>query len=368
MRIAIIHDYLNQYGGAERVLECFMDLFPEAPVFTMLTDLSKMPKRFEQADIRNSFIHNLPFAKKHYKKMLSLFPIAVEQFDLREFDVILSSSSAFAKGVITNPNQLHICYCYTPMRYVWDLYHQYIKEDVTNPLFRMALPFVLHKIRSWDQLTAQRVDHFIADSKSISKRISKYYGRDSQVIYPPVSFDKFKQSERIEDFFLIVSRMIPYKRIDLAIEAFNHLKKPLVIIGDGYDRNRLQSLAGPTITFLGRQPDDVIVDYYSRCKGFILAGEEDFGITPLEAQASGRPVIAYGKGGALETVIHKETGVFFNESTVESLLQAVQQFDSLSFDPVRIREHAKSFDEIRFKEEILDFVQSAIKQKEFGHV
>lgn len=368
MKIAIVHDYLNQYGGAERVLECFLDLFPDAPVFTMLTDLSKMPKRFEKVDIRNSFIHSLPFAKKHYKKMLSLFPVAVEQFDLREFDVVLSSSSAFAKGVITNPNQVHICYCYTPMRYVWDLYHQYIKEDVSNPLFRMALPFVLHKIRLWDQMTAQRVDHFIADSKSISNRIHKYYGRDSDVIYPPVSFDKFKQSEQIEDFFLIVSRMIPYKRIDLAIEAFNRLKKPLVIIGDGYDRNRLQSMAGPTITFLGRQPDEVIVDYYSRCKGFILAGEEDFGITPLEAQASGRPVIAYGKGGALETVVAGVTGVFFNEPTVESLLQAVQQFDSITFDSEKIREHAKSFDEQRFKQEILDFIQAATKQKEFAHV
>ncbi|MDF2959491.1 MAG: glycosyltransferase [Paenibacillus sp.] len=367
MKIAIVHDYLNQYGGAERVLECFMDMFPDAPVYTMISDLSKMPKRFKDADIRTSFIQSIPFSKNHYKKMLSLFPIAVEQFDLREYDVILSSSSAFAKGVITNPNQVHICYCYTPMRYVWDLYHQYIKEDVKNPVFRKVLPYILHKIRMWDLLTAQRVDHYIADSISISNRIAKYYGRKSQVIYPPVGYEKFRTSDKIEDFFLIVSRMIPYKRIDIAIEAFNRLKKPLVIIGDGYDRKRLESLAGPTITFLGIQPDEVIVDYYSRCKGFILAGEEDFGITPLEAQSSGRPVIAYGKGGALETVVENVTGVFFRESTYESIMEAVNKFDSIAFDTQVIREHADRFNETRFKQEILDFIHTVSFKKELSN-
>jgi glycosyltransferase involved in cell wall biosynthesis len=368
MKIAIVHDYLNQSGGAERVLECFMDLFPQAPIYTMVSDLSNMPKRFEHTDIRHSFIQSIPFSKNHYKKMLSLFPIAVEQFDLREYDIILSSSSAFAKGVITNPNQLHICYCYTPMRYVWDLYHQYIEEDVKNPIFRKVLPYVLHKIRMWDCITAQRVDQFISISNSISNRIAKYYGRESTVIYPPVSYDKFKQSDKIEDFFLIVSRMIPYKRIDIAIDAFNKLQKPLVIIGDGYDRKRLESLAGPTITFLGRQPDEVIVDYYSRCKGFLLAGEEDFGITPLEAQSSGRPVIAYGKGGALETVINNVTGVFFEESTSEDIIKAVHKFESISFDSHAIREHANKFNEARFKREIMDYISIAIQQKEQSHV
>ncbi|MCR8635968.1 glycosyltransferase [Paenibacillus radicis (ex Xue et al. 2023)] len=367
MKIAIVHDYLNQYGGAERVLECFMDMFPDAPIYTMVADLNRMPERFRKADIHTSFIQSLPFSKNHYKKMLSLFPIAVEQFDLREYDVILSSSSAFAKGVITNPNQLNICYCYTPMRYVWDLYHQYIKEDVKNPIFRKVLPYILHKIRMWDQLTAQRVDHFIADSISISNRIAKYYGRTSEVIYPPVSYDNFQTSDKIEDFFLIVSRMIPYKRIDIAIEAFNKLNKPLVIIGDGYDRKRLESLAGPTIKFMGIQPDDVIVDYYSRCKGFILAGEEDFGITPLEAQSSGRPVIAYGKGGALETVVENVTGVFFRESTHEAIIEAVKKFDTINFDSQIIREHANRFNETRFKQEMLDFINAAINKKELSH-
>jgi glycosyltransferase involved in cell wall biosynthesis len=367
MKIAIVHDYLNQYGGAERVLECFMDLFPNAPIYTMIADLTKMPERFKNADIRTSFIQSIPFSKDHYKKMLPLFPIAVEQFDLKEYDVVLTSSSAFAKGVLTNSNQVNICYCYTPMRYLWDLYHQYIKEDVTNPVFRKILPYILHRIRIWDQLTAQRVDHFIADSSSISKRIAKYYRRTSKVIYPPVSFDKFRISDKVEDFFLIVSRMIPYKRIDIAIEAFNKLNKPLIIIGDGYDRKRLESLAGPSITFLGIQPDEVIVDYYSRCKGFILAGEEDFGITPLEAQASGRPVIAYGRGGALETVIDNVTGVFFHKSSPEAVIEAVRKFDSIPFDSLAIREHAHRFNEIRFKQEILEFINTAINKKELSH-
>ncbi len=361
MKIAIVHDYINQYGGAERVLEVFMEMFPDAPIYTMVKDLSKMPAKFQNADIRTSFIQKIPFAKNHYKKMLSLFPLAVEQFDLRSYDVILTSSSAFAKGVITTPNQLNICYCYTPMRYVWDLYHQYITEDVTNPIFKLLLPSVLHKIRMWDQLTAQRVDHFIADSKSISNRIKKYYGRDSEVIYPPVNFDQFYPSEQIGDYFLIVSRLIPYKRIDIVIEAFNSLGWPLVIIGDGYDRPRLQSLAKANVQFMGFQSDDVIAEYYSKCKGFILGGEEDFGITPLEAQASGRPVIAYRKGGALETVKEFETGVFFDEPTSKSLLQAISKFQELQFDTQTIRAHANNFSREKFKQEISQFIQSRIK-------
>ncbi|MFC3771461.1 glycosyltransferase [Paenibacillus sp. GCM10012303] len=363
MKIAIIHDYLNQYGGAERVLEIFMEMFPEAPIYTMVSDLSKMPEKFQKADIRTSFIQKIPFSKNHYKKMLSLFPIAVEQFDLRGYDVILSSSSAFAKGVITNPNQLHICYCYTPMRYVWDLYHQYMNEDITNPIFKFALPRVLHKIRMWDQLTAQRVDHFIADSKSISRRINKYYGRDSEVIYPPVNLDQFYRSDTIGDYYLIVSRLIPYKRIDIVIQAFNELNLPLVIIGDGYDRKRLEAMAGPSVKLLGFQSDEVIAEYYSKCKCFILGGEEDFGITPLEAQASGRPVIAYRKGGALETVKENQTGLFFDHSTPESVIAAVRQIETMNFDSNQIQAHANEFSTTTFKQKIMDFIQEKIERK-----
>lgn len=367
MKVALVHDYLNQYGGAERVLECFMDLYPDAPIYTIISNLDKMPQRFREADVRTSFVQKIPFSAKHYKKMLGIFPLAVEQMDLREYDLVLSSSSAFAKGVITNPSQIHVCYCHTPMRYVWDLYHQYM-EEMRNPIFRLALPSILHKIRLWDQATAHRVDSFISNSFNVANRIQKYYRRDSQVIHPPVSLDHLKLSATSENFFLIVSRLIPYKRIDLVIETFNQLQWPLVIIGDGYDRPRLEQLAGPTVQMLGYQPDEVIHDYYSRCKAFILAGEEDFGITPLEAQAHGKPVIAYGKGGALETVIDGVTGLFFKEQTTAALTDALMRYMDRYFDPVVIHNHAQTFNEQRFKDQIARFVESAVHPKERNYV
>ncbi|UHA71647.1 glycosyltransferase [Paenibacillus sp. 481] len=359
MKIAIVHDYINQHGGAERVLEAFMELYPDAPVYTLISDMKKMPAVFQQAQIHNSFIQNIPFSKKHYKKMLSLFPLAVEQFDLRQYDVVLSTSSAFAKGVITNPNQVHICYCHTPMRYVWDLYHQYM-EELKNPLFKWMLPRVLHKIRLWDYASANRVDHFIANSYNVSKRIKKYYGRDSSVIHPPVNLEQFTFSDESEDYHLIVSRLIPYKRIDLIIEAFNQLKWPLVIIGDGYDRKRLEQMAHSNIKFLGYQPDHVIAEHYSKCRAFILGGEEDFGITPLEAQASGRPVLAYGKGGALETVIEGQTGLFFYEPNVTEIIDKLKQINNIDFDSNFIRAHAETFSKERFKQSIQQFITSKI--------
>jgi glycosyltransferase involved in cell wall biosynthesis len=368
MKVALVHDYLNQYGGAERVLECFMDIFPEAPVFTIITDLSKMPPRFQEANLCTSFIEKIPFSKKHYKKMLGFFPIAIEQMDLREYDLILSSSSAFAKGIITLPSQVHICYCHTPMRYVWDLYHQYMQE-ISNPIFRKLLPFVLHKIRIWDQITSQRVDAFISNSNNVSHRIKKYYNRESHVIHPPVSISHLELSVSSADYFLIVSRLIPYKRIDMVIETFNKLQWPLIIIGDGYDRDRLKQLAGPTVKMLGFQSDKVIHDYYANCRAFILAGEEDFGITPLEAQAHGKPVIAFGHGGALETVVSGITGVFFHEQSITSLSNSLERFQSMVFDPHKIHEHAKAFNENRFKAEISAFINNfMIHKRELGNV
>lgn len=363
MKIALIHDYLNQYGGAERVLECFMDLFPDAPIYTLLSNLERMPRRFREAEIHNSFIHSIPFSKRHYKKLMPFFPTAIEQFDFRDYDVVLSSSSAFAKGIMTNSNQIHICYCHTPMRYVWDLYHQIINDDFGKSLYRFVLPSMLHKIRMWDQVSSHRVDAFIANSHNVSNRIRKYYGRPSTVIHPPVNFNRYFPSDEIEDYFLVVSRLIPYKRIDLVIEAFNELGWPLIIIGDGYDRDRLQKLAGSTIKFLGHQPDEVIDEYYAKCRAFIMAGEEDFGISPLEAQASGRPVIAYGKGGALETVKPNVTGLFFQQQNKKSLIQTLLSFQPDEFDPYIIRDHAKSFNAERFKLQINNEIKHIIDQK-----
>jgi glycosyltransferase involved in cell wall biosynthesis len=361
MKIAIVHDYLNQQGGAERVLEAFLKLFPDAPVYTIIADLSVMSERIRRADVRTSFIQRMPWSRRHFKKMLPLFPLAVEQFDLREYDVILSSSSAFAKGVLTTPSQVHVCYCHTPMRYVWDLYHRYMKEDIQNPLYRLVLPGMLHRIRMWDQLNSRRVDHFVANSNNVAKRIKKYYGRESTVIYPPVNALHFSPSPETDDYYLIVSRLLPYKQVDIAIEAFNRLKRPLVIIGDGYDRPRLEKMAGPTVRLLGRLADDEVAAYYSRCKAFIIPGEEDFGITPLEAQASGRPVIAYAKGGALETVIDGRTGVFFHEPTADSIMQAVERLDGLAFEPAALRRHALAFNEDRFLSEMESFFNKHIR-------
>ncbi|TLS52010.1 glycosyltransferase family 4 protein [Paenibacillus antri] len=357
MKVAIVHDYLTQYGGAERVLECFMDLFPDAPVYTLICDKTKIPARLQNADVRTSFLQKIPGARHHYKKMLSLLPLAIENLDLGNYDLILSTSSAFAKGIITNPNQLHICYCHTPMRYVWDLYHDYLKEIGTNPIYRYVLPFVLHRLRLWDQLSSTRVDHYIANSNNVANRIQKYYRRASEVIHPPVNFSQFTISDKQEDYYLIVSRLLPYKRVDIVIESMNLSRQPLIIIGDGYDRQRLEKLAGPTVTFLGARSDEEIADYYSRCKAFIMPGNEDFGITPLEAQASGRPVIAFGKGGALETVKEGVTGTFFSEQTASSLSQAVEKLDTMSFDPVEIRRHAESFADYRFKQKIHEYVR-----------
>lgn len=363
MKIALVHDYLNQYGGAERVLECFMDLFPDAPVYTLLSDLDRMPRRFREVKINNSFIQSIPFSKRHYKKMMPFFPTAIEQFDFREYDLVLSSSSAFAKGILTNSNQIHICYCHTPMRYVWDLYHQVIKEDFGKSLYRFVLPSTLHKIRMWDQISSNRVDAFIANSFNVSSRIKKYYGRSSTVIHPPVHFNRFFPSDKIEDYFLVVSRLIPYKRIDLVIEAFNELGWPLVIIGDGYDKERLHRLAGSTIKFLGHQPDEVIDEYYARCRAFIMAGEEDFGISPLEAQACGRPVIAYGKGGALETVLPNETGLFFKKQSKESLIETLLSFRPDEFDTNAVRDHARTFNAERFKAQINNQIKHLVDQR-----
>jgi len=359
MKVALVHDYLNQMGGAERVVLAFHELFPDAPLYTSIYDPRRVDAAFQQIDIRTSFMQRLPFVKKHHQPFLPLYPFAMERLDLRGYDLILSSSSAFGKGVITKPGTMHICYCHTPMRWCWN-YDEYVEREQLGKLARGVLPFLITWLRVWDQTTAMRVDHFIANSPAVADRIQKYYRREAVVIPPPVDASRFlfDPTTQPEDYFLVVSRFMPYKRIDLAIQACNRLQLPLVIIGSGRDQQRLQQMAGPTIRFLGRLSDAEVLHYYAHCRALILPGEEDFGITPLEAQASGRPVIAYSAGGALASVIDGVTGTFFQEQTVESLAATLAAFDETRYDPQINRDHALEFDKPRFHRRILQFIEA----------
>ncbi len=354
MKIAIIHDWLTNMGGAERVILAFHDIFPDAPIYTTVYNPDKLPEEFRKMDIRTSFIQKFPKAKTKYNMYLPFMPTAFEQFDLSEYDVVLSSSSSCAKGVITRPDTLHICYCHTPMRYAWDFYNEY-KESAPKWQKRF-IPYLMNYIRMWDRLSADRVDYFIANSNAVAKRIKKYYRKDSVVINPPVNAEFYNPIDEDGDYFLIVSRLVEYKRIDIAVEAFNDLGLPLIIIGDGPEKEKLQKMAKNNIKFLGRIPDEEVRKYYAKCRAFIFPGEEDFGITPLEAQASGRPVIAFGKGGVLDSVIEGVTGIFFKEQNKESLKEAIIKFKDMKFDKNAIRKHAEKFDINVFKQRIYDFV------------
>jgi len=359
MKVALVHDYLNQMGGAERVVLAFHELFPDAPLYTSIYDPTRVDTAFQKMDIRTSFMQKLPLVKKHHQPFLPLYPFAMESLDLRGFDLILSSSSAFGKGVITRPGTMHICYCHTPMRWCWN-YDEYVEREHLGKMARSVLPFFITNLRVWDQTTSMRVDHFIANSPVVADRIQKYYRRDSVVIPPPVEASRFlfDPGTQPEDYFLIVSRFMPYKRIDLAIEACNQLRLPLLIIGGGRDEQRLKKLAGPTIRFMGRLTDEEVLRYYAHCRALILPGEEDFGITPLEAQASGRPVIAYSAGGALASVVDGVTGTFFHEQTVESLAETLATFDEAKYNGQTIRNHALEFDKPRFHRRILQFIEA----------
>lgn len=363
MKVALVHDYLNQMGGAERVVLALHEIFPDAPLYTSIYDPKRVDAAFQKMDIRTSFMQKLPLVKKHHQPFLPFYPFAMERLDLRGYDLVLSSSSAFGKGVVTRPETMHICYCHTPMRWCWN-YDEYVERERLGRISRSILPFLITGLRVWDQMSASRVDHFIANSPVVADRIQKYYRRDSVVIPPPVEASRFEFDPTIvpEEYFLIVSRFMPYKRIDLAIEACNRLQLPLVIIGSGRDENRLKSIAGPTIRFMGRLSDVEVLHYYAHCRAFILPGEEDFGITPLEAQASGRPVIAYGAGGALASVVEGVTGTFFQKQTVESLAAVLASFDERTYDPQTIRNHALEFDMPRFHRRILQFIEAKMSE------
>ena len=365
MKVAIVHDFLSQYGGAEKVIEVFNELFPDAPIFTPIYVADKLPPVFKEMNIKTSSMQKFPFLDKHFKKYLIFYPKAIESFDLSDYDLVLSSSSSFAKGAIKGKNACHICYCYTPMRYVWDYNHYIEKENFSKPVLRI-LPHVIKKLKKWDIETINRVDHYAAISNHIKDRIKKCYNRDSTVIYPPVNVKSFKVSNKIEDYFLIVSRLNAYKNIDLVIDAFNDLGLHLKIAGTGPHRKILESMVkNKNIEFLGRLSDAELREVYGRCQAYIFPGKEDFGITPVEAQASGRPVIAYADGGALETVIDGVTGLFFKENSKSSLIEAIKKFLKIedSFTGSKIMENASRFDTDIFKKNIIDF----INQKYIDH-
>ncbi len=337
-------------------MEKLHELFPDAPIFTSIYDPPTMPPEYRKWDIRTSFMQRLPGVMRHHQAYLPFYPLAFESFDLTGYDVVLSNSSAWSKGVITSPATLHLCYCLTPMRWVWN-YREYVQRERFGRPIRLALPVVMNWLRLWDRVTADGVDQFATISRTVAARVAKYYRRESTVIYPPVNTTSFQPADSHDDYFLVVSRLIPYKRIDIVVEAFNKLGLPLVIVGDGRDRKALQAKARPNIRFLGMIPDAEVKRYYSRCRAFVFPGEEDFGITPVEAQAAGRPVIAYAGGGALDTVIDGVTGRLFRPQTAEGLAEVVASFDDKDFDPSAIRRNAERFDTSSFQYLLSQFVE-----------
>lgn len=372
MKVAIVHDWLVTYAGAEKVLEQMLNIFPDADLFSLVDFLESEKRGFiKNKKVTTSFIQNLPKAKTKYRNYLPFMPLAIEQFDLRGYDLIISSSHCVAKGVITGPDQKHICMCYSPVRYAWDLQGQYLKESGLNKgLKGWIAKLILHYIRLWDLRTANGVDNFIAISEYIKRRINKCYRRDSEVIYPPVDVEAFNFCDQKENFYMTASRMVPYKKMDLIVEAFSKMPdKKLIVIGDGPDFEKCKAKAGSNVTLMGYQSFDVLKDHMQRAKAFVFAAEEDFGITPVEAQACGTPVIAFGKGGALETVVglDKEhpTGVFFKEQTVESIQAAVKRFEKEHFDYDNCRKNAEKFSNERFLRELREYVNSKVKNEEY---
>jgi len=361
MKVALIHEWLTTYAGSDKVLAEMALLFPEADIFCLINFLSEGNReRFKGRTIKPSFLQSIPYSEKYYTYMLPLMPLAIEQHDLSQYDLIISNSHAVAKGVITTPQQLHICYCYTPMRYAWDLQNQYIEGSGFGPLRRALARYFLHKIRIWDQRTTNGVDHFIACSQYIAGRIRKTYRRDSTVIYPQVDTDHYTLGTAPrEQFYVTASRMVPYKQMHLIVEAFTKMPdKKLVVIGDGPKYEYSKSIATPNIQVLGFQPNPVLLDHLQRCKAFIFASEEDFGIAPLEAQACGAPVIAFGRGGARETVIDGVTGLHFHEQTTKAIIDAIARFEATDglFDPLKIRTHAETFSINVFREKFSRYV------------
>jgi glycosyltransferase involved in cell wall biosynthesis len=361
MRVALIHDYLNQMGGAERVLLALHSLYPQAPIYTAIYDHERVDPRFRSMDIRTSFMQRLPFVKHHHQPFLPLYPFAFESMDLREYDLVISDSSAFAKGVVTRADALHVCYCHTPMRWAWS-FEEYVERERLGRVSRAMLLPVITWLRQWDYAAAARVDVFLANSPNVAGRIAKYYRRTATVLPPPVDVWRYAVATTHDDYFLIVSRLVPYKRIDLAVRAFTRLRLPLRIIGTGRDEEQLRRMAGKNIEFLGWLSDEEVRDQLMGCRALIFPGEEDFGLTPVEAHACGRPVIAYREGGACSSVVEGVTGLFFDEQTTDALVGAVNNFRDDQFDPQVIRRHAEQFDTRRFLDRFEHFIEARISE------
>jgi len=367
MKIAIIHDWLTGMRGGEKCLEVFCELFPDARIFTLLHNKGSVSQTIENMDIRTSFIQKLPNASSGYRNYLPLFPKAIESFDLSEYDFVLSSSHCVAKGARIPKGAKHICYCYTPMRYIWLFFNEYFGNE--NIIKKGLISMTTKYLKQWDLKTNKSVDYFLAISDNVSNRISAIYSKESDVIYPPVDIDKFSTSHKDDGFYLIVSALVPYKRVDLAIGAFNKTGKRLVIVGTGNAEKELKSIAAQNIEFVGGASDDKVRELYSNCSAVIFPGEEDFGIVPVEAQASGKAVIAYAKGGALETVIplnsrnQKPTGVFFNKQTPETLISAIESFERNKdkFIPDGIRQNSLKFARCIFKQNIKEYIERKLK-------
>ncbi len=354
-RIGLVHDWLNQIGGAEDVLETLVTMFPGAPIYTSIYWRERMPAAYRDWDIRTTWMDRLPGIYRHHQPYLPLYPAAFSGLDLSDYDLVLSNKSGFCHGVRSG-EAVHVCYCLAPTRYVWDFQAYAAREALPDGL-KIALRPMIKVLRRWDYRAAQRVDHFIAISREIQERIHRYYRRESSVIHPPVDTDRFHPSDEHDDYYLIVSRLVPYKRIDLAVRAFDRLERPLVIAGDGRDRDALEGMAGSNVTFLGYVPDEELPGLFARCQAYILPGEEDFCIAPVQAQAAGRPVVAYGAGGALDTVIEGETGVLFHEPTPDALAEAVQGFDPSKIEREICRANAERFAVPVFREKLLQFIK-----------
>ena len=366
-RIAIVHDWLVTYAGAERVLEQMIACFPQADIFS-LVDFVDDRKFLQGKHATTSFIQRLPLARKKYRAYLALMPLAIEQLDLSAYDLVISSSHAVAKGVLTGPDQVHVSYVHSPIRYAWDLQHQYLEQsNLTRGLRSVVARMVLHYIRNWDTRTANSVDHFVANSQFIARRIKKVYQREADVIFPPVDVQSFVVGEQKEDFYLTASRMVPYKKIDLIVAAFSSMPdKRLVVIGDGPEMKTIRAKAGPNVEILGYQPFAVLHDHMRRAKAFVFAAEEDFGIAPVEAQACGTPVIAFGKGGALETVrelgLPHATGLFFREQTMPALVAAVREFEQHGprISALDCRTNAERFSTATFRQRFMAFIEQVM--------